>query len=89
MSSLSKATCLTGVTQQGDTLGCPGGALPCLCANQRFFFGIRDCAANICAPDLLPIVESYAKNLCACKSHSAPCPVVCLRSSPRDALDPV
>ncbi|KOS20393.1 Uncharacterized protein ESCO_005464 [Escovopsis weberi] len=30
-------------------LGCQSGDLQCLCTNQNFFFGLRDCSSEICS----------------------------------------
>jgi CFEM domain len=58
---------------QAQALGCDPTNVACLCANQDFGFGVRDCTAESCPPDVdLSGIQQYADQYCsggaACKS---------------------
>ncbi|KZL66997.1 CFEM domain-containing protein [Colletotrichum tofieldiae] len=55
--------CVNNVIAKG--FGCASGDNTCLCKQQDFVFGIRDCAAQSCAADETTKVNDYVTSLCA------------------------
>ena len=51
---------------QYATLGCTAGDLVCLCKNNSFGYGLRDCSAESCPPGTdLNAISSYGTSQCA------------------------
>lgn len=50
--------------------GCAAGDVTCLCSNQDFGYGIRDCSNQACSAEEAASVISYGTNYCACKLSS-------------------
>ncbi|OHW99762.1 CFEM domain containing protein [Colletotrichum incanum] len=55
--------CVNNVIAKG--FGCASGDNTCLCKQQDFVFGIRDCAAQSCAADETTKINDYVTGLCA------------------------
>ncbi|GKT51375.1 GPI-anchored CFEM domain protein ARB_01545 [Colletotrichum spaethianum] len=55
--------CVNNVIAKG--FGCASGDNTCLCKQQDFVFGIRDCAAQSCAADETTKINDYVAGLCA------------------------
>ncbi len=56
--------CVTAMQGQASQLGCSGGDAVCLCANQNFTNGLRDCGAEACGSQrTLSFAASYCKDV--------------------------
>ncbi|KAF4778288.1 hypothetical protein HER10_EVM0002622 [Colletotrichum scovillei] len=63
-------TCVNNVIAKG--FGCASGDNACLCKQQDFVFGVRDCASQSCAADVAPKVNEYVAGLCATATQAPP-----------------
>ncbi|TIC91699.1 GPI-anchored CFEM domain protein [Colletotrichum higginsianum] len=63
-------TCVNNVIAKG--FGCASGDNACLCKQQDFVFGIRDCAAQSCAAAETAKVNDYVTGLCATATKAPP-----------------
>jgi CFEM domain len=53
------------------SLGCPSTDVACLCANQNFGYGVRDCSAQACPPGTdLSGISQYALQYCGSPAAS-------------------
>lgn len=50
--------------EKSQELGCDTGDIRCLCLNQNFIFGIRDCSLAICPGEDASAALQYALDLC-------------------------
>jgi hypothetical protein len=50
--------------EKSQELGCDAGDIRCLCLNQNFIFGIRDCSLAICPGEDAQAALQYALDLC-------------------------
>ncbi|WDK20813.1 CFEM domain-containing protein [Colletotrichum graminicola] len=55
--------CVNNVIAKG--FGCASGDNTCLCKQQDFVFGVRDCAAQSCTADESTKANDYVAGLCA------------------------
>ncbi|KZL81952.1 cfem domain protein [Colletotrichum incanum] len=62
--------CVNNVIAKG--FGCASGDNTCLCKQQDFVFGIRDCAAQSCAADETTKINDYVTGLCATATKAPP-----------------
>ncbi|KAF6795874.1 hypothetical protein CSOJ01_13343 [Colletotrichum sojae] len=67
-------SCVNAVIAKG--FGCASQDNICLCKQQDFVFGVRDCASQACGAEIAPKVNDYVTSLCAtatrATSSSAP-----------------
>jgi hypothetical protein len=49
---------------KSSELGCDAGDVSCLCTNQDFIYGLRDCSAAICNDEQAAAVVAYGLALC-------------------------
>ncbi|WYZ42022.1 hypothetical protein EsH8_V_000917 [Colletotrichum jinshuiense] len=56
-------SCVNSVIAKG--FGCASGDNTCLCKQQDFVFGVRDCASQSCGADEAPKINDYVTGLCA------------------------
>ncbi|KAF4436397.1 hypothetical protein F53441_13269 [Fusarium austroafricanum] len=50
--------------EKSKELGCGSGDISCLCTNQDFIYGLRDCSAAICSGEQAAQVLNYGLELC-------------------------
>jgi hypothetical protein len=51
---------------QASALGCSSTDVACLCKNQNFGFGIRDCSYQACPPNTdIAAIIAYGNTYCA------------------------
>ncbi|EFQ34045.1 CFEM domain-containing protein [Colletotrichum graminicola M1.001] len=61
--NLRQVACVNNVIAKG--FGCASGDNTCLCKQQDFVFGVRDCAAQSCTADESTKANDYVAGLCA------------------------
>lgn len=49
---------------KSEELGCDTGDLQCLCTNQDFIYGLRDCSRAICNDEQAAQVLEYGLSVC-------------------------
>lgn len=59
-------TCASNMVSAAKSreLGCDAGDVSCLCTNQNFIYGLRDCSAAICNSEQAAAVVAYGLALC-------------------------
>ncbi|RGP59484.1 hypothetical protein FLONG3_11178 [Fusarium longipes] len=59
-------TCASNMVSaaKSQELGCDAGDVSCLCTNQNFIYGLRDCSAAICNDEQAAAVVAYGLALC-------------------------
>ncbi|GKT99972.1 hypothetical protein FLAG1_06952 [Fusarium langsethiae] len=59
-------TCASNMVSaaKSQELGCDAGDVSCLCTNQDFIYGLRDCSAAICNDEQAAAVVAYGLALC-------------------------
>jgi hypothetical protein len=59
-------TCASNMVSaaKSQELGCDAGDVSCLCTNQDFIYGLRDCSAAICNSEQAAAVVAYGLALC-------------------------
>jgi hypothetical protein len=59
-------TCASNMVSaaKSQELGCDAGDVSCLCTNQDFIYGLRDCSAAICNGEQAAAVVAYGLALC-------------------------
>jgi hypothetical protein len=59
-------TCVSNMVSaaKSQELGCDAGDVSCLCTNQDFIYGLRDCSAAICNSEQAAAVVAYGLALC-------------------------
>ncbi|KAK1997216.1 hypothetical protein LX36DRAFT_82624 [Colletotrichum falcatum] len=62
--------CVNNVIAKG--FGCASGDNTCLCKQQDFVFGVRDCAAQSCTADESTKANDYVAGLCATATRAPP-----------------
>ncbi|KAK1982612.1 hypothetical protein LZ30DRAFT_590180, partial [Colletotrichum cereale] len=67
---LDQIACVNNVIAKG--FGCASGDNTCLCKQQDFVFGIRDCSAQSCTADESAKVNDYVTGLCATATRALP-----------------
>ncbi|KAL8931254.1 MAG: hypothetical protein Q9211_007108 [Gyalolechia sp. 1 TL-2023] len=68
-------TCINNMLGQAQSLGCQPTDVACLCANQNFGYGIRDCTQEACPPTANRAqVIDFGTMFCASKSDPPPSP---------------
>ncbi|KAI7765923.1 hypothetical protein ACKAV7_012875 [Fusarium commune] len=50
--------------EKSQELGCDAGDIGCLCTNQNFIYGLRDCSAAICNSEQAAQVLNYGLEIC-------------------------
>lgn len=50
------------------SLGCAANDAACLCKNDNFQWGIRDCSNAVCGSDNAGSVIAFGQSYCKCKS---------------------
>jgi hypothetical protein len=50
--------------EKSQELGCDAGDIGCLCTNQDFIYGLRDCSAAICNSEQAAQVLNYGLEIC-------------------------
>ena len=48
---VNQVTCINNMLGQAASLGCSANDAKCLCQNQNFIFGVRDCSYQHCQND--------------------------------------
>lgn len=62
-------TCISNMLGQAVSLGCSAGDVACLCSNQNFRFGVRDCTNEHCTGEVDKNAVIQTGNMfCASKS---------------------
>jgi hypothetical protein len=61
-------TCATNMLHLAESLGCTGGDLACLCLNQNFSYGIRDCTDQAC-PNSKDASDTQAWGVAICANN--------------------
>lgn len=56
---------------KADELGCDADDIRCLCLNENFTYGLRDCSLAICSSDEVGQVLAYGLAICASESSSS------------------
>ncbi|RKF56459.1 GPI-anchored CFEM domain protein [Erysiphe neolycopersici] len=80
--------CVNNMLAKAKDLGCAQGDAACLCRNEDFAYGIRDCSFDVCGPQQSALVVSYRESYCknaasggAGSSSAIPGPVLSPSSS--------
>ncbi|KAK2062126.1 hypothetical protein LY76DRAFT_669970, partial [Colletotrichum caudatum] len=68
--ALRQVACVNNVIAKG--FGCASGDNTCLCKQQDFVFGVRDCAAQSCTADESTKANDYVSRLCATATRAPP-----------------
>ncbi|KAF4808133.1 GPI-anchored CFEM domain protein [Colletotrichum siamense] len=63
-------SCVNTVIAKG--FGCASQDNSCLCKQQDFVFGVRDCASQSCGADVATKVNDYVTSLCATATQAPP-----------------
>ncbi|KAF9882464.1 hypothetical protein CkaCkLH20_00500 [Colletotrichum karsti] len=63
-------SCVNTVIAKG--FGCASQDNACLCKQQDFVFGVRDCASQSCGADVAPKVNEFVTALCATATQAPP-----------------
>ncbi|KAF6822111.1 hypothetical protein CPLU01_12229 [Colletotrichum plurivorum] len=63
-------SCVNAVIAKG--FGCASQDNVCLCKQQDFVFGVRDCASQACGAEIAPKVNDYVTSLCATATRETP-----------------
>merc|ERR1712169_160669 len=65
-------TCVNNMLGQAAALGCSATDVACLCKNDNFGFGIRDCSYQACPPDTnVAAIIAYGNSYCASVASTA------------------
>lgn len=51
-------------SSKAEELGCSANDLSCLCQNENFGYGFRDCASAICSADEAMMLVEYVVKTC-------------------------
>ncbi|KAK1580643.1 uncharacterized protein LY79DRAFT_592094 [Colletotrichum navitas] len=72
LGNLCQVACVNNVIAKG--FGCASGDNTCLCKQQDFIFGVRDCVAQSCTADESTKANDYIAGLCATPKAQPPPP---------------
>ncbi|KAK2738055.1 hypothetical protein CKAH01_07433 [Colletotrichum kahawae] len=79
-------SCVNTVIAKG--FGCASQDNACLCKQQDFVFGVRDCASQSCSADVATKVNNYVTSLCATATQAPPASTQPPASQPASSSPP-